>query len=1061
MNSRQKLFKRAIPLLVLISVLSAMPQSQAHAQSNTDKATVSRILTGKVSTEGLMPEPLAGATVLNTRTNKGAITDSEGNYSIGIVGPDDILQFRFLGFKDVDMAAGDADRLDVVMEDVSNTLEGTIVIGYGTTKKRDITGSIVSVTKDDIELMMPTNIYDVLQGSAAGVQVTSGSGQPGEGSLVVIRGTSTMNDAGVGPLWIVDGVPSNDIDQINPYDIESIEVLKDAASAAIYGARSANGVILVTTKRGNESKPVLEVRYQHSLSNLTHKLPQINANQYREMQRQYMEYAQGEGAGIVSQAVVNVLNSQLSDPYNVLLNNDNDYQEIAYRLANKDQLDLSFGGASKKLKYMLMGGFYNEQGIIKKTNFRRISLRLNADYKASRILDVGTNINASYALKNGVDEAGYLNSILSRKPTLALYYPDGTLIGTLWGISPLSASLQTNFNEYYRLNLFQYINLNFTKNLKWTSNFNANFGYVGYTYMRPTALSDQYRTNSGQSRGTLTFDWMNENYLNFSHSIDDTHNFTAMAGFSLQSWKTSVAYFKGKDSATDAIYTMNAFAANFDLTATGTTETRHTMASAFARFTYNYKSRYIFSANFRADGSSRFAPDKKVGFFPSASAAWRLSDEKFMQKVNKALKLSDAKIRVSYGVTGNEAIGDFDSQLTYAVGGIYDGVAGVTASRIAVNDLGWERTRQFNTGLDLSFRDGRYQLTADYYDKVTDNLLANYEIPKEWGFNTVRKNIGAITNRGVEVAFKGTLINKKNFYFHVDANITYSRNTVKDLANHVNYIHDENWYISEGRPLGDFYGYKYLGVFPYDESNAFTPDWEQLTPIFNDSGSFDHYELGGSRYNGEVRQKCLPSGKPFRGGDINWAENPETQDGIINDRDRMILGNAQPYLTGGLNFSFRYKQWSLSVASYFSVGGKIYNFARYNQDQASMQAWSTTPTIYAVNNFWVRQGDVVDYPRPYSDEFQNTRSVISFYIEDGSYLKIKNIRLTYRFNSSIAQKMKMKGLTIYCYVNNPLTFTAYSGYDPEFSTYSALSIGMDTNRFPRNREYGLGLTLNF
>lgn len=785
MNQNQNLFKRVLVLLVLISVLCIAVQLESDAQDKEIKRT----LTGTVTTEGVGPGPLAGATVVNASTRQGVVTDSDGNYTIGVTGPEDIIQFRFLGFKDVDKIAGVCERLDVVMEDASDVLDETVVIGYGTTRKRDITGSIVSVSRSDIELMMPTNVYDVLQGTAAGVQVTSGSGQPGEGSSVVIRGISTMNDAGVGPLWVVDGVPSTDIDQINPYDIESIEVLKDAASAAIYGARSANGVILVTTKRGEESNPVLEVRYQHSLANLTHKLPQINAAQYREMQGQYMDYAKGEGAGIVSQAVVNVLDSQLGDPYNVLLNNDNDYQKIAYRIANKDQLDVSFGGAGKKLKYMLMGGFYNEQGIIRKTDFHRISVRLNADYKANDIISVGTKINVSYAKKNGVDEAGYLNSILSRKPTLALYYPDGTLIGTLWGISPLSASLQTNFNEYYRMNFFQYLDINFNEHFKWTSNLNANFGLVRYTYMRPTALSDQYRTNSGQHRSTMTFDWMNENYLNWNYSVNDEHNFTAMAGFSLQSWKTSVEYFKGKDSATDAVYTMNAFAANFDLTATGSTETIHSMLSGFARFTYNYKSRYLLSANIRADGSSRFAPDKKVGFFPSASAAWRFSDEKFMIKVKKALGLSDAKLRVSYGVTGNEAIGDFDSQLSYQVGGIYDGIAGVTPSRIAVNDLGWERTRQFNAGIDLSFRQGRYQVTVDYFDKITDNLLANYEIPKEWGFNTVRKNIGSITNNGVELAFKGTFVNKRDYYLHIDANLTYSRNTVRELANHVNYIH--------------------------------------------------------------------------------------------------------------------------------------------------------------------------------------------------------------------------------------------------------------------------------
>ncbi len=1057
MNKTLTASVKIICVLALMAFL--MPQAGSVSFAQDKKTKIVRTLVGTVNAGGAFPGPLPGASVYNTKTRQGVVTDAEGKFSIGITGPEDILQFRFLGYKDLDRIAGVGDRLDVEMEDAADMLEETVVIGYGTTKKRDITGSIVSVTKDDIENRMPTNVFDVLQGTAAGVQVTSGSGQPGEGSNVIIRGTSTMNDAGVGPLWVVDGVPSNDIDQINPYDIESIEVLKDAASAAIYGARSANGVILVTTKRGNESNPVLELRYQHSLAKLTHKLPQINANQYREMQHQYLDYAMDEGAGMVSQAVINILNSQLGDPYNALLNNDNDYQDIAYRLANKDQIDLSFGGASRQLKYMLMGGFYNEEGIIKNTNFRRASIRLNADYKANEILSLGTKINMSYAKKDGVDEAGYLNSILSRKPTLSLYYPDGTLIGTLWGISPLSADLQTNFNEYYRASIFQYADINFSEHLKWTSNINANFGLVRYTFMRPTALSDQYLHNNGQHRSTMTFDVMNENYLNYSNTFGDGHNFSSMAGFSLQGWNSAVEYFKGKDSATDAVWTMNAFAANFDLTNTGSTETRHTMASAFARLTYNYKSKYIFSANMRADGSSRFASDKKVGLFPSVSAAWRFSDEKFMRRVKRAIGLTDAKFRVSYGVTGNEAIGDFDSQLSYAIGGIYDGVAGVTPSRIAVNDLGWERTRQLNIGADLTFQQGRYQLTVDWFDKVTDNLLANYEIPKEWGFNTVRKNIGSIENKGVELAFKGTFLNKKNYYLHLDANLTYSRNQVLELANHTPYIHSDNWYISEKRPLGDFYGYRYLGVFAYDESNAFTSDWKQLTPVF-EGGSFSHYTLDGVRYDGPVNQKTLPSGVPFRGGDINWDEAPDHRDGIINDQDRMILGNAQPFLTGGLNMTFRYKQVTLTAASYFSFGGQIYNFARYNQDQASMAAWSTTPTVNWINNFWVKQGDQVEYPRPFADSFQNDRHVNSKYIEDGSYIKIKNIRIAYRFKQTVTQKLNIKGLNIYAYVTNPFTFTAYSGYDPEFSNYSALSIGMDTNRFPRNREFGLGLTLN-
>jgi len=1060
--------KLIIPLIFLLLCIggTGLMSAQDKTKSNIP---VTGTVSGTVTADGFT---MPGTSVKNMTTGKVVITDENGGYKIEITGPKDILQFSYLGYQRIDKVVGISKTIDVSLDDSASDLNEVVVVGYGVTKKRDVTGAIVSVNKEDIEKKMPTNIFEALQGGAAGVQISSGSGQPGEGASVVIRGISTMNDQGIGPLWVVDGVPTTDVDNINPYDIESMEVLKDAASAAIYGSRSANGVIIVTTKKGSEKAPVIEVRYQHSLSQLTHKLPQLNTREYRRMQKGLLEYANGEGYGLVSTAVRNVLNSQMNDSLNYLLSNDNDYQDIAFRTAKKHQLDLSFGGGTEKLKYMLMAGFLNEEGIINNTSFKRLSARLNADYIATSNLTLGSRANFSYARKSGVDEGGFLNSLLSRKPNLSLYYPDGTLIGTLWGINPIAANLQTNFTDIYRGSFYQFLEFKFNKDLKFTTNVNANMSLHRYNFMKPTLLSDSYLNNYGAHNSTLNYDWMNENYFNYTKSIKDTHNFSGMVGFSLQGWKMETDYFNGRNSATDAIYTQNAFAANFDLTKTGTRESAHNMASGFARFTYNYKSKYLFTANMRADGSSRFAKDKKVGYFPSASAAWRISDESFMNWAKKA-KLYDAKIRLSYGVTGNEAIGDYESVLSYDVGGIYDGVAGVTASRIAVDNLGWEQTGQANIGLDLSFNKGRYQITVDYFDKTTKNLLANYEIPREWGFNTVRKNIGSITNKGLEISVSGDVLKTKDINLNIAANISFNKNRVKELAQGASYIYNDRWWISEGRPLGDFYGYTYIDVFQYDQSNAFTNSWEQLTPVFktdgggnmivDDKGKYvlDHYTLGSAVYNGQINQKKLPDGSPFRGGDINWEENPDERDGVINDKDRTVVGNAQPDFTGGISLNFRYKNWTLFASAYYSIGGEVYNQAKYNQDQASMWAFSTIPSVDWSDNFWVRQGDKVTYPRPYKDAFQNDRAVSSFYIEDGSYLKIRNIRVSYRFNTKLVNKLKMKGLNVYVYANNPLTFTSYSGYDPEFSSYSALAIGEDTNRFPRKREFGMGLTANF
>ena len=1032
-------------------------------------AVVLYTISGTVSGDGVT---IPGATVRNKKSNLAVITDQNGVYKIGVTAPTDILTFSYLGYQNVDRVVGTLRQLNVTLVSATNELKDVVVVGYGSARKRDITGAIVSVTAEDIEKRTPTNVYEALQGLAPGVQVTSGSGQPGESASVVIRGTSTMNNDGIGPLWVVDGVPTTNVDAINPYDIASMEILKDAASAAIYGSRSANGVIIITTKKGSAKAPVIEVRYLHSINELTHTMPQINTPQYRSMQKDLSRYIQGEGKLLVPAAVQNVLASQMADSLNFLLNADNDYQDIAFNPAHKNQLDMSVGGGSDKLKYFIGGGYLGEKGIITNTSYDRITSRVNADYIPNDRLTLGSRFNVSYGKKKGIDEGGFLNSLLARKPNLSLYYPDNSIIGTLWGNSPLALNLQTNFSDIYNASFYQMAEYKITKDLKFTTNINGVLGLNRYNFMRPTLLSDGYLNNFGSHTSTMNWNWLNENYLNYSKSINNVHNFGGLLGVSAQGWRTEIDGYSGRNSATDAIYTQNAFAANFDLTRTGTTASAHTLASLFSRFTYNYKSRYLFTANIRADGSSRFAKDKKVGYFPSASAAWRFSDESFMQWTKK-LTITDAKLRISYGVTGNESIGDYESILSYGTGGIYDGVAGVTAARIAVDNLGWEQTAQSNLGLDIAFADNRFQLTVDVYNKSTSNLLAAYEIPKEWGFNTVRKNIGSIVNKGLEIGLVGDVAKTKNTTINLGVNFSFNRNKINEIAGGIPYLFNDTWWISEGKPIGDFYGYRYQGIFAYDQSNAFSSNWEQLTPVFQTDATgqmlkdangkyvLANYTLGGANYTGTVNQKKLADGTPFRGGDVNWENGDRDANGIITDKDRMVLGNAQPDFTGGFNFNIRHKGITLFVASYFSIGGEIYNAAKYNLVQGSMNGLSTVPSFDFQKNFWIQQGDLVEYARPYSDRFQNARNVSSFYMEDASYLKIRNVRLSYLLPAKWTSKAKIRGVNIYGYVNNAFTFTGYSGYDPEFSSYSALGIGMDINRYPRKREFGLGLNVNF
>ncbi len=1063
--------KKLKGLLLLCFVFYLQATSLAQTKPSTQKDVPVEI-TGTVSDQN--GQTIVGASVMIKGTKTGTSTNENGVYRIKVPNTKAILTFSMLSFKTVEALVGNQLKIDITLPESAETnLNEIVIVGYGAVKRRDVSGAIVSVNAEDISKRMATNIAEALQGQVAGVQISTGSGQPGEGASVVIRGMSTMNSDGIGPLYVVDGVQQTDADAINPNDIESIEILKDAASASIYGSRSANGVIIITTKKGTKRSPVLDIKYLHSMNNLAHKLPQLNSAQYRALQRKQLAYINGQGQGIVPAAMRQSLDAQLADTLNVLLNADNDYQAVVFNTAQKNQVDASFGGGSDNLKYFLSSGYLNETGILDNTSYDRITARLNADYNATKRLNFSTRVNINYAKKKGTDEANFLNTILARKPNLSFYYPDNTLIGTLWGANPIALSEQTNFTDTYGGSFYQSGEFKITPSINFITSFNANLALSRYKFMRPSFLFSGAQTNSGSSISNLNWNWMNENYFNYNKTINKAHTFTGLLGVSAQGWKTESDRFSGRNSATDKIYTMNAFSANFNLAATRTEEAAHTLASAFGRFGYNYKSKYIFNANLRVDGSSRFAKDKKFGYFPSASVAWRLSDEPFMKFAKKFM--NDAKVRLSYGVTGNESIGNYDAILSYDIGGIYDEVAGITAARIAVDNLGWEQTTQSNAGLDLSFLKNRFNLTIDYYKKLTDNLLANYEVPKEWGFNTVRRNIGSISNQGFEIDLRGDIIRKKTFTWNMAVNFSKNNNRITAVAGGVPYAFQDTWWISQGGRIGDFFGYRQLGVFPTDQSNAFTEDWQQLTPVFqrNANGEMikdgngryvlQNYTLNGAAYGGTVKQKTFTDGTPFRGGDINWYDNPDDTKGrgVINDSDRQILGNAQPDFIGGLNTNLSYKNFSLFVSCFFSVGGQIYNQARYAINQQSMQYLATLPSSDFANDFWISQGDNTTYPRPYADQYQNDRGVNSFYLEDASYLKIRNIKLSYAFPKKLISRWRIRGIGLYTYVNNALTFTNYSGYDPEFSSYNALALGQDTNRYPRKREFGLGFNVNF
>lgn len=1012
---------------------------------------------GKVSVKGVVldeaGETLPGATVTEKGTKNVAATDLDGKFTIKVSKSGATLIVSYVGYVTKEVTS--KPDMKVILSENSKNLDEVVVVGYGTMKKRDVTGAISSISSKDIEQKMATNVFEALQGQTAGIQIISGSGQPGETSSIKIRGTSTFSADGVKPLYIVDGIPLDDIDGITPTDIASMEILKDAASAAIYGSRSANGVIIITTKQGEAGKPRIDVKYNHSWGTLSHKLAQANRADRRYYDNARRQYFLDNNIGNADESI-----QMIQDSLNVFFNVDNDYQDMILQTAQKDQVDISVGGGSDKIKYFINTGYFNERGIVPNTAFQRLTTRINSDYKPVKWMNMGSRIALTYSKKEGINENALLNAMLSRRPYFSTYYPDGSLVGVFNGQKNPIAQVEytTDFTDAYKGNFYQFFEFDIYKGLKFRTNINANFSLSKRKKLYPSIITDEWqKSNEGGSYNYLGWNWMNEDYFSYSHKWGD-HNFSAMAGFSAQRWSNQNEILVGTNSSTDYIYTMNAFASNLTQTSTGTWQTSHSLASLFARITYDYKGRYLLTANVRRDGSSRFAENNKWGNFPSASVGWRISDEKFMQFAKPTL--DDAKIRVSYGVTGNESIGNYDYVYTYSPSTIYDGVGGVSATRIGKDNLKWEETKQFDIGLDLSFWNSRLTATFDYYDKYTSGLLADYELPKESGFSTMKTNVGEVSNRGFEVAIAGDIIRTKNFRWNASFNISRNINQIERLSEGKAYLEGDLWWMQEGGRIGDFYGYKYINVFQYDESNAFAEgSWQQLTPVFENGVFQNKYLLNGTEYTGKVLQKTLPNGKPFRGGDINWEEPEGSRDGIIDDNDRMIIGNALPDVTGGLSTQFTYKDWSLFISFYYSLGGEIYNFGEHNRNM--FKYTGTTPSPDVIYNTWLKQGDIALYPRPYNDEYDNARYANSFYVEDGSFIRLQNVRLSYNLPKNWCRKCGVKGINLYAFVNNALTWTKYSGFDPEFSTSDPLQIGRDNYRYPKKREYGVGMSVNF
>lgn len=984
-------------------------------------------------------EPLIGVSVVQIGTSTGTVTDIDGNYAFSF-SPDrgNKIRFSYTGFASQEVEVGTQSVINIVLEGDSEILEEVVVIGYGTERKRDVLGSIASIRSEDIAQNTPVDAFDAVQGRLAGVQITGG-GSPGESTDIRIRGTSTLS-GGVGPLYVVDGQQLDNIDNLDPNSIASIEVLKDGASAAIYGSKSANGVVIITTKQGQSGRVSVELTHNTTLSEIYRLLPVANTRQ-----RQLFET--GRNGGIPSETDVDSLSTRFQQEV--------DIQDLLTQTSVRNQTNLALSGGGEKTKFYWNTGIVDQEGIIFNSSYRRYNSNLNVDFDLGNKFSAGTRLNASYEFRKGLNESSVLRQLAERPAYLPVRDFNGELFPETFGRqNPLAEALETRRDDRnFRANLFNYVEFKLTPDLSLRSTLGVNFRFRKRNNFDPLIVQTPGNPATGSELQDLQHDIQQENYLTYKKKFGK-HRITALAGTQIQQWNIEFSRIQAVSFASDLVETFNNVA-ELNLAQTTTTREGHALASLYGRLSYNYDGKYLFAATVRRDGSSRFGADRRFGNFPSVSAGWRISAEPFWDGLREIV--SDFKVRAGYAITGNERIGNYDASLLYSPGFIYGGVNGVAPTQLSNPNLGWESTEQLNYGVDLEFFQGRAGVTLDVYRKTTKDLLYDVPLPEESGFGSVRQNIGSIENSGVELTVSGTPINTGKFKWFTSFNIATNDNKVLDLADDDGF-EDGNFIIKEGEPLGNMFGYANNGVFAYDESNAFTSEGQQLTPNFNDAGEFVNYTLNGSEFNGEVNQLRFGN-TVLQGGDIIWDD----LDGnfLINSFDRQVIGNGYADVFGGFFNEFTYAGVSLAVLFDYNFGNDI--FRAYDNLRNFNNSFGRTPSPERIEGAWTQQGDVTEWPSLDRRRPQNRLNPNSQMISSGDFIKLRSIRAGYNLPQSLLGKANwISSVRLTLAVNTPVVWTEYTGYDPELNTRgNALQPGFDFLRYPGTTEYIFGLQAKF
>lgn len=1001
----------------IILTTEAIKDLHAQQQAKTVTGTVTDV----------SGEPIIGANIRIKGTTTGTITDIDGNFSIEAE-PQSVIEVSYIGYLTQETVINNQKSIRFLLKEDTKTLDEVVVIGYGVQKKADLTGSVANINTEKLNTQSNANIGQALQGKIAGVDIVSQGGAPGSGTRIMVRGIGTLNNAS--PLYIVDGMYMNSIDHINPNDIASIDVLKDASSAAIYGSRAANGVIIVTTKEGSntEGKPIIDLSVNLGISTASKFLDMLDAKGWAEV------------TTIARQAIGKPALDMATDLAN---KPDNDWQDIMFRPALMQNYNLSVKGGGKYSTYYTGLGYFNQDGIVKGTNYQRYNIQSKNDYKRG-IFSAGTNLIISFSHDKPLHQelrGDMIGTILQSVPTLEKY--DDTREGGYGGtygdvvniphpLAIIDDNIMDRYNENVKIFANLYAQIELFKGLKYKLNLTPDFSFERYkNYLNKydfglaTNSITQLTERQRRRRNILV-----ENLLTFDRTFGE-HKISALAGYTYQDsrFRHIQAYGEGLPQGLEEIDAATTNRSNEG------NSWRSVLTSILGRVFYSYQNKYLFTATIRRDGSSKFGKNNRYGYFPSFSLGWNVAEEKFMENVHW---LDQLKLRGGYGVLGNQEIDNYQYSSTITTGINYpDGNGGLLQGAFPKNfanpDIKWEETAMTNVGIDFMAFNNRLSLTADYYVKNTKDILLTVPIPiSSGGANDPIRNAGKIRNNGFE--FNLGWMDQPN------PDISYGINLIGSF--------NKNKVIAMGSESGSIKGGSTNQNITTSETKAGYPIggyWLISTAgYFNSQEEVDAYAKDG--------KKIQPAAEP---GDIKFVD--ANNDGVINDDDRVFQGSPFPDFTFALNGNMRYKNFDLSIGLQGVLGNKIYNATRQTLEDVT----KGSNFLASCLDYWTPENKNASHPRlTWDDPNRNTRAESDRYLENGSYLRLRSVQLGYTFPQTWF-KGAIQHARVYINAENLFTITSYSGYSPDVNADNANYRGFDNFIYPTNRTFMLGLNVTF